>query len=127
MKWTYANKLSLNVDKSHCMVFSNCRQYHLRVSKIQINDVNIETVTQTKSSVILIDNKLCWSSHIEYLCSKIAKGIGIIKKVKYVINKDSFIGLYYACVYPYLCYCNVIWGRAAKLYLSHLHLLQNKY
>lgn len=126
VKWLYANKLSLNVDKSHCMLFSFNRHHHTRVINVHINGVNVETVTQTKFLGILIDNKLCWSPHIDYISAKIAKGIGIIKKVKFVLSRDTLLSLYYTFVYPYLCYCNVVWGRAAKLYLSRLHVLQKR-
>ena len=36
------------------------------------------------------------------------------------------INLYYAFIYPYLIYCNHIWGNTYKTTLSKLQILQNK-
>lgn len=126
VKWLYTNKLSLNIGKTHCMIFTNCRQLCNRVGNIYINGVNIETVSQTKFLGVLIDNKLKWSTHIEYISAKIAKGIGIIRKTKVILDKDTLLTLYYTFIYPYLSYCNIIWGKASNVYLSCLYILQKR-
>ena len=124
--WLHVNKLSLNVDKTHTMIFTNKKELHNRCNNIEIEGIPIETVGQTKFLGVIIDNKLCWKSHINHICNKIAKGIGIIKKVKAMLNRDTLLNLYYTFVYPYLTYCNTIWGKAANIYVSRIFLLQKR-
>ena len=54
------------------------------------------------------------------------KSIGIINKVRNLLNKETLINLYYVFIYPYITYCNVIWGRAPNTYLSKVHILQKR-
>ena len=126
LKWLNCNKLSLNVDKTHTMIFSNNKLYSSMSMNVFIQGTLIETVSKTKFLGVIIDNNLQWKDHINYLCNKISKGIGIIRKVRDVLNKDTLINLYYTFIYPYLTYCNIVWGRAANIHLSRLHLLQKR-
>ena len=55
-----------------------------------------------------------------------SKSIGIINKVRNLLNKEILINLYYVFIYPYITYCNVIWGRAPNTYLPNVHILQKR-
>ena len=75
---------------------------------------------------VLIDNKLSWKPHIRYICTKVAKGIGVILKARKVFDHETLSTLYYTFVYPYLNYCAHVWGRAYDTHLNDLRVLQNK-
>ena len=64
--------------------------------------------------------------HIDYVSGKIARGIGILIKARKVLSNGCMTNLYYAFIYPYLIYCNHIWGNTYKTTLSKLQILQNK-
>ena len=64
--------------------------------------------------------------YIDKITNKSSKGIGMIKKIKHKLRKETLITHYYTFVYPYLSYCNMIWGKAAKTHLSKIHLLQKR-
>ena len=107
----YANKLSLNIDKSNFMMFmpkgfSYCADY------IVINQTRIQEVKETKFLAVIIDNKLKWSAHISYINKKISKGIGIILKSRKVFSNETLLSLYHTFVYPYLSYCIHMCGKA---------------
>jgi len=127
VEWLAVNKLSLNVKKTHIMVFTkNKVRSNSDALNIYIGDYLIQTVTKTSFLGIIIDDKLTWKEHINKLSNKISKGIGMIKKVKYKLQTKTLINLYYAFVYPYLVYCNIIWGNAAKVYINQLLVLQKR-
>jgi len=126
INWLHANKLSLNIGKTHSMIFTANKTLCNRVNKIIIEGISIDTVSKTKFLGVLIDNKLCWKDHVFYISNKIAKGIGIIRKVRDLLDRDTLLSLYYTFVYPYVTYCNIIWGRAAKVLLLRLFLLQKR-
>ena len=58
---------------------------------------------------------------------KVAKRIVIIRKVRHIINRKTLVNLYYTFIFPYLSYCNIVWDRAANVYLSRIFLLQKKF
>ena len=74
----------------------------------------------------MIDNRLNWQHHINYISSEVAKSIGIIIKVRKVLDNKSLLSLYNAFIYPYLMYCNHVWGNACSVYLNKLNVLQKK-
>ena len=75
---------------------------------------------------MIIDNKLSWKDHITYISGKIARGIGIILKARKYLLKESLISLYYSFIYPYMIYCNHVWGLACKTHLDCLINLQKR-
>ena len=91
-----------------------------------IDGKRIMEVSETKFLGVIIDNKLNWKPHIRHVCTKDAKGIGIILKARKVFNHETLSTLYYTFVYPYLNYCIHVWGRAYNTHLKDLCLLQNK-
>ena len=127
VKWMYANKLSLNVDKTHFIVFrSSGMKKPVFTEKLIINNEMITQETQTKFLGVIIDQKLTWGPHINFTKSKIAKGIGIICKTKSLLNTSTLVTLYNSFIYPYLNYAIEIWGDTHECYLNTLVKLQKK-
>ena len=79
--WLHMNKLTLNLPKTHFMVFHRAK-HKLNNISISLNSVPIEQVNHTNFLGVVIDNKLDWSNHISYINAKIAKGVGIICRAK---------------------------------------------
>ena len=50
----------------------------------------------------------------------------MIIKARNYLNENGLMALYYSFVYPYLMYCNHIWGSTYKTNLRRLVILQNK-
>ena len=50
----------------------------------------------------------------------------MIIKARQYLNKTGLMSLYYSFIYPYLTYCNHIWGATYKTRLKRLVMLQNK-
>ena len=125
--WLKINKLSLNVDKTQFMIFSR-KQNQIENIVIRIEGQIIEHVTQTKFLGVIIDEKLTWRNHVNHIhvSTKIAKGIGILIKARFCLNRETLVSLYYTFIYPYLTYCNSVWGYSFLYNLNRLHLLQKK-
>jgi len=122
-EWLKCNKLSLNIKKTHFMTLRNKKVPNI---KLHIDSQPIEQVNHTKFLGVIIDQNISWKNHIAYISGKVAKGIGIIKKARKYLNKETLINLYYSFIYPYLIYCNHVWGNACKSYLEPLFRLQKK-
>ena len=123
--WLKANKLSINVAKTHFMVFHRARQkeYH---NNITLNDSTLTQVKCIKFLGVILDDKLKWIQNISYIKNKIAKGMGIILKARKVLKKTVLYQLYNSFVFPYLIYCSEVWGTASNIHLQPLIKLQKK-
>ena len=125
VKWLQVNKLSLNIDKTHYMLFKGNKTLNSNIL-IEIDGKPIQKVNKTKFLGVIMDDKLTWKHHIEYISSKISKGIGIIYKVREYLNKETLVNLYYTFIYPYFSYCNEVWGSTYACHLKKLTLLQKR-
>ena len=123
--WLTANKLTINVLKSHFMIFHRSR-IKKNNYEIKLNHTSVQQVKFTKFLGIIIDNKLNFINHISYVKSKISKGMGIILKARKYFNKCVLINLYNTFIFPYLIYCLEIWGNAFDTHLQPLMKLQRK-
>ena len=68
--WIKANKLSLNLDKTSYMLFSN--KITTMPNDIILNDTVIQRVRSVKLLGLVIDEKLSWKAHIDNICKIIA-------------------------------------------------------
>ena len=75
---------------------------------------------------VIIVTKLKWISHITFVKNKVAKGIGIIRRARPLLNKSALKIFNHTFIYPYLTYCVEVWGSAKFVQLSPILLLQNK-
>ena len=90
-QWLTANKLSLNVSKTYFLLFrSNGMLKPVYNQNLAINDIQINQERKTKFLGAIVDDKLSWADHIQYIKTKIAKGIGIIS-IKNIIDIILFI------------------------------------
>ena len=123
--WLNANKLSINVSKTHYMLFHRARRKGDHKDFI-LNNYILQQVHFTKILGIIIDDKLKWTNHISYIKNKIAKGMGILLKARKVLKIKVLLQLYNAFVFPYLIYCSEVWGNASDIHLQPLIILQKK-
>ena len=107
------------------MLFTNKKRKDHDLN-IMIDGTKIEEVKKTKFLGVIIDNKLSWKDHVAHVASKVSRGMGMIIKTRNYLNRKSLLTLHYTFVYPYLTYCNHIWGNIYQSNLKHLCVLQNK-
>ena len=126
VEWLKANRLSLNVKKTHYMVFRSRQCHTFTYNNLKVNGVAIDRVEHTKFLGVTIDSLLSWQQHISNVKGKVARALGIICKAKKNLSKESLITLYYSIIYPYLIYCVEVWGNASATHVISLFNLQKK-
>ena len=117
--WVRVNKLSLNIEKTNFMLFTP-KGFSRNIDHISIDGQWIEEVRHTKFLGVILDNKLNWHAHCEYICGKMSKGIGIIIKARKVFNEATLLSLYNSLILPYLSYCIHVWGKTYDTHLKHV-------
>ena len=83
---------------------------------IHIDGRVINKVDHTKSLGVYIDETLSWAQHIKEISKKISSGIGALKRIRSMINRDTANKIYKALVEPHFDYCSLVWdGLGIKL------------
>ena len=79
-------------------------------SPMKIDNTVSEEVEHIKFLGGNIDQHLAWKTHINFVCTKISKRIGMLYKAWFYVTRKSLLSLYLSLVYPYLTYHNVVWS-----------------
>ena len=123
MDWLNANKLSLNLKKSHFILFGKVKN---NLINLTLNGQSIEQTKSTKFLGYIIEDDMSWRMHVKYLCNKISKSVGILRKARQTLYITTLIQLYYSFLYPYLSSGIIIWGQASDNVLSPLVIAQKR-
>ena len=122
--WFRANKLTLNLDKSVCMLFQN---KHGKSMNPYLQELGLPVVTNTKFLGVRIDEKLDWDYQLNHVLIKLKRNIGLLKRSVNFLNVHAKKNLYYVHIFSHLNYCIGTWGpmlTATKI--KKLQKLQNK-
>ena len=123
-KWFRVNKLSLNIKKTNCMLFSN-RSKEIP-HDVVIDDIVIKQTDCFKFLGLFIDSSMSWKYHVDYLCKKLARNIGVINRIKCFFPSSVLASLYNTLVVSYINYGILVWGNCSACYLNRLFLLQKR-
>ena len=126
--WFKANKLSLNREKTKCMIFSPV-SYGRFIGPIQpiiIDGHNLTRVSEIKFLGVILDEKLSWKPHIDYVRTKVAKAVGILASTRYLLTEHAALTVYFSLIHSNLSYCCGVWGTNYKSYLTSLISLQRR-
>lgn len=124
--WFLANKMSFNKDKTSYMFFNYKRKTCSDDIGLSLDNVRLSCESSCKYLGVIIDEKLNWKEHIEYVITKIKKFIGIFYRLRNKLNCRILKDLFFALVYPHLLYGVEIYSAANKSALYRLNICINR-
>jgi hypothetical protein len=131
-EWFICNKLSLNVQKTKFSLFhkpSKTKEIPFILPNLLMNKTNIKRQISVNFLGVNFDEKLSWKVHINSIEKKISKSIGMIYRVKPLLNFKSLKSLYFSFIHSYLTYGNIVWAstnytKLKKLYSKQKHAVR---
>ena len=116
--WVKCNYLTFNASKCKYMVISCRKQGYCHPPDLLLDDSCLERVESFKYLGILLSLDLSWSKHIESLCTKARKLLGLHYRRFYKhAEPPALLQLYLSLVRPHLEYASDVWDP---------HLLKDK-
>ena len=64
--WLQSNRLFLNIDKTHAMIFGTKNVQIKNSLQVQVEGKILQNVSKTKFLGVIIDDQLNWKPHIQY-------------------------------------------------------------
>ena len=116
-----ASKLSINFNKTNCISITSTHR-----ENAGLNIPNISRESCIKYLGIYIDQHLWLQSQISHVNSKIAQNLGILFKLRHLLNLRMLTNLYYTLIYPYLSFGLMSWGVTYKTRLEKISIIVNK-
>ena len=99
-EWVKSNRLALSILKTNFVLFHSKRLKPYKSLNLKIDRVNIHELSTVKYLGVTFDSNLTWKNHVNELCLKLSKTVGIFSKLRYYVNVDILIN--YALLFPYL-------------------------
>ena len=112
MDWFKANKLTLNLDKTVCMLF-NSKANAIKLN-LNIGDYILQTSETVKFLGVWIDEKLAWTKHTSLLIMKLKQNMHLLRLNNKFLNKDTKKLIYYAHILSHLNYGILVWGNMIR-------------
>ena len=100
--WLNANYLTINFDKPTFTIITLRKKPSNK--NIIIKNVSFSYSDSFKFIGLILDSRLSFNVHINYVVSKVSKNRGIFIKLRY-LPRNRLLSLYFLLVYPYLYYC----------------------
>ena len=110
-QWCKANGLQLSQLKTHCVMFTNRRNWAFS-KPLKVDGAEIEVRTSTKFLGITLDSKLSWNDHIENVCKKAKTILMQCRKAvgpTWGLKPQTMRWIYEVMVRPILMYGSTIW------------------
>ena len=125
--WFSANKLLLNASKTKLIIFKSrkCRQ-EFDPTPIYLDGIEIKQVPSENFLGLQLDDTLKWYDHTQKVANCLSQKIGMMRKVKNFVSKDTLKLLYTSFIQPHLTYGIALWGGTFDKGLSRIAKLQKK-
>lgn len=114
-----ANKLSLNVEKSHFVIFHPPQKKVTMNIELSIGTKFLKPESCVKYLGIYLDCNLNWKHHINAISKKISRNNRVLSKIRHFVSSNILTMLYFSLIYPFLTYGLIVWGNTYHSSLSH--------
>ena len=118
--WFRANKLSMNLGKTVCVLFHKDSTY--KPITINVDGTEVHSVREVKFLGMWLDSQLNWSRHIEKLIIKLSRNSNLIKYNKNTMPRSTKLLIYHAHITSHIQYGLILWGNSASF--TQIHRIQ---
>ena len=121
-RWIEANYLQFNISKCKYMVVSRKRA-GISPASLTLQGNHLERVECFKYLGLLLTPDLSWSTHVDSICSKARKLLGLLYRKYYQYAEPQIIlQLYVSLVRPHLEYASPVWNPYLQKNINTLEL-----
>ena len=126
-QWCYANKVTINLSKSNCMIIKSKRQsVHIK-GDLDIAGCTLLKVDKASFVGLQIDKHLTWTEHIKMVNKTIRSKFLFFFRLRHFVTQFFLLLLYKALIQPHLVYGIEVWGSTYKTNLNCIFLTQKKW
>ena len=111
--WFKANSLTLNLTKSVTMMFRH-KDSVGKLTGLQIEQVKLPLVRETKVLGIWLDEELSWNCHLSKLSARIKRNMYLMRNHKNILDCHTLKLIYLAQIQSHVNYGLVLWGGMAS-------------
>jgi len=124
--WLQANSISLNAKKTELLIFHHPNKALNFNLNIKLNGKKLFPSDYVKYLGILIDKHLLYRQHMNSVSNKLARAIGMLKKIRHYVSATILRSIYFSIFFSLISYAITIWGQNSNCQFRRVVSLQNK-
>ncbi len=121
--WSQSWLVSFNPEKNESIIFSRKRRKPQHPPLI-MNSLNIEEVDTHKHLGLTQSSDAKWNAHISITLTKAWRLIGILRSLKFFLNRSCLEKMYFSLIRPTLKYSDVVWDNCSEYLKQELESVQ---
>jgi len=121
------HKMKLNPVKCKEMLINVMCNPNITISPINIGSRITEQVTSFKLLGVMVDNRLKWDNHVDYIFKKASKRLYSLRLLKRAgVERQSIVRVYKATVRPILEYAVPVWQVIPNVLSDKIESIQRR-
>ena len=119
-QWLNDWHLLVNESKTTVIHFHHTNRPPPRPPSITLNDTNLTVASRHRHLGLLIQQNLCWNSHVDYIITKATRKVFLLLRLRNSLNTSALSSIYLTYIHPVLEYaCTVLSPLPATLSTSN--------
>lgn len=125
--WMKANRLTINLDKTHFVDFSRNKKNEIIPDKvIMLNNIKINEKDHTKYLGLILQNDLKWIKHISLIINKINSRIPLYYQIRDILSDNKKILIYKSLSMSVINYGIELYAKRDSVWVKLLQKCQNR-
>ena len=120
--WSSKWLMSFNPEKTEILFFSNTG--NIDNIKFYFNGKSIPLSTSYKHLGVIFSQNAKWNEHLENMITNITKHLGILRKLKFSLNRSNLEQMYLVYIRPLFEYACEVWDNCGIGYSDKLEKRQ---
>ena len=130
-KWASENKMFINTKKTKALLATGKRlrrrlAHDTGKFEARMQNAEIEQVGSHKLLGVIIDENLTYEAHVDELCNKLSKRIGLLRHISCYLKKNQKLIYYNAVIKPLFMYASTVWTSCNKEALERVLRMQKR-
>ena len=124
-KWSKDWLVEFNPSKTKILLFGN-RRDELTNMTFMFDGSEIDPVHSHKHLGVIFTDNGKWTEHINSIVEKVTKQLAVLRKLKYMLNRDVLNKLYTTFIRPHFEYTCEVWDNITETDSTRLDRLQHE-
>ena len=129
VKWTELNHMSINEQKTKCMIITSRQKRQnmtFVIPPIYVSNTIINEVDTHKVLGVTVDNNLSWSPHIDSLYKRVSQKLFQLSKIKHYLDFNARKHFYHAYIQSVIDYASTLYDMSSANSLKPLSRIHKR-
>lgn len=106
-RWSIDWMVNFNPNKTKAIYFTN--QTVAQEPIITFNNQQVELVDRHKHLGVILSSNCKWTAHVDSLCLNASRQLGVLRSLKFTLNRSNLSKIYHTYILPLLEYACELW------------------